>query len=170
MAGLAAIRQPVCELMAELNTRPGSSTAKQHQTLVVAARRRGLELPEIRRTVGGSIRKLSSAEASDWIKRFSGSDLPNPPGRKPSAYAAKKTTGAVRMITVDQVDQIERLMLEYFDYDRPLTQAWLRKNFKVDTVRDLATAQRGGQVIVVLKKMHARREECGQPVEQGGSM
>ena len=71
-----------------------------------------------------------------------------------------------RMITPDQIDQIDRLMREYF----PLSVdafAWLDKNFKTgpvdraeytdDTIRRLGTAKRAGEVIRVLKRMHARR-------------
>jgi hypothetical protein len=158
--------------MAELNSKPGSSTAKQHQALAIAGKGRGLSLAEIRKAVGGSLRKLSAAEASRWIEHFSGQGLPNPPGQKPSAYKGKRPApGTVRMMTEDQIDQIMRLGVDYFA-EVHLLIAWLVKDFKVPDlaargarghraiVRQLGTAKRAGQVIRVLKLMIARRNRA----------
>lgn len=164
--------------MAELSTKPGSSSKKAHTALVCAARARGFTVHDVRKVVGGSICKLSAAECSEWIKRYSGRDLPNPPGKKPGVYKGKKKTpGTVRMITDDQVEQIHRLGLEHFSdaCGYPYAQDfafWLARDFKLeihwardkpteaelkDQIRRLATAKRGGQVIAVLKEMHNRR-------------
>lgn len=145
--------------MPSLNTKPGSSSKRQHQVLVMAGRRQGFDLAEIRKTVGGSIRRLSAAECSTWIEHFSGNGLPNPPGQKPSPYKGKRRTDATRIITNDQVEQIDRLGREFFDEHRAFC-TWLAKDFKVDDVRQLATAWRAGQVIRVLKDMLARRERA----------
>ncbi|MEK6798001.1 MAG: hypothetical protein AABZ12_03470 [Planctomycetota bacterium] len=142
-----------------LNVKPGSSTAKQHSSLVCAALRHGVDVHELRRMVGGSIRQLSARQCSDWIKRFSGRDLPHPPGKKPSLYAGRRATpGVSRMITDDQCAQISRLALDYFHNHGAAAREWLRKNFGVLDPRDLLTAKRGGEVIVVLKGMIQRRE------------
>jgi len=156
--------------MAELNTKPFSSSKRQHQTLVIAGRRQGLELSEIRKFVGGSLRRLPAKQCSDFIERFSGRGLANPPGQKPGPYAGKKRTpGATRMITADQVDQIERLSWGYFP-DSTAFITWLAKTFKVPhvqvtnldetraAIRQLATSKRAGEVIRVLKTMIARRK------------
>lgn len=134
-----------------LNPKPGSSSKRQHQTLVVAGKRRGFVLAEIRKAVGGSIRRLSAAECSTWIKHFSGNGLANPPGEKASVYKGKKRTDATRMITPDQIQQIVRLMFEYFPGEFARSGLpWLRRNFKARAPSELATAERAGQVIRVL--------------------
>lgn len=145
--------------MASLNTKPGSSTAKQRTTLVIVGKRTGLELNEIRKAVGGSISKLSAAQASEWIKHYSGSDLANPPGKKPGTYKRRSKSSATRIISNDQVEQIDRLSIDYFSGNTEAAGQWLEKNFDVITARQLATAERGGQVIAVLKTMHARRDQ-----------
>ncbi len=157
-----------------LNTKPGSSHPRQRSTLMVEGKRRGFDIDEIRKIVGGSVRALSAAQCSDWIKHFSGRDLPNPPGQKPRPCDNRKSTGATRMITTDQVDQIGRLGGEHFYNDRRKFLAWLSRNFKIpftqrdlpvspsecrDRVRALGTAKRGGEVIRVLKTMLARRQK-----------
>ncbi len=164
--------------MAILNTRPGSSTAKQHQVLVMVAMDKGFNLAETRRMVGGSIRRLSAQEASDWIRRFSGRELPNPPGQAPRPYRRKRSPGepracpagvpaaraardqatSVRMVAAEHVEQIERLGLQYFDGDAEQFRAWLRKYHKVNDPRELATAARATNVIRVLKDMLTRKE------------
>lgn len=155
--------------MATLHTTPGSSTARQHQTLVIAGRNRGMTLNEIRKLVGGSLRKLSSAAASKFIAQLSGRDLANRPGEKPSPYAGRPATpGATRMITEDHVDQIVRLGAANFDNYEALA-GWLVKDFKVVEIPDLAfadlrrlirglqTAQRAGEVLRVLNIMLGRQ-------------
>ena len=154
--------------MATLNPKPGSSSKKQHQVLVIAGRRQGLELPEIRKLVGGSITKLSAADCSKWIEHFSGKGLANPPGKAPGPYG-KKRSDAARMITDSHIRQIARLGMDYFQ-GLPAFRAWLSKNFEVpncrtpwapdlvDLIRQLGTAERAGQVIRVLKEMIDRRE------------
>ena len=147
--------------MAKLSDNPGSSTKAQRSRLVVVARQRGIDLSELRDLVGGSVSALSSADCSAWITKLSGQDLPHPPGQAPRRKG-RPAPGTVRMITQDHVDQISRLMGEYFGWgtNGPHVSAfhWLRKDFKeVKTdIRDLATAQRAGEVIRVLKSMLAR--------------
>ena len=154
--------------MAKLNDKPGSSSAKQHQALVLAGRGRGFDLAEIRKMVGGSLRKLSSAEASKWIGKFTDRELPHPPGEAPRPYPRRKKKGvAARMITKAHVQIILRLGREYFAADVGLG-TWLGRNFKtrnvngmgqniVQVISDLKTAERAGQVIAVLKQMNSRR-------------
>lgn len=157
---------------AALNPKPHSSTARQHQALVISGRNCGFDLAEIRRMVGGSIRRLSVAEAAGWISRFKDEDLPNPPGGKRSAYPRhQRQSGVTRIITQAQVEQIDRMLGEYFG-DGCAAYEWLNKNFKVgalgdhdkpgDVIRRLATAQRAGEVIRVLKQMVGRRGARGQ--------
>ena len=146
--------------MATLNPKPGSSSKAQHRTLILAARSQGIDTSELRSLVGGSIRKLSVATCSDWIKRFGGGDLANPPGQKPGPYTGKRSAGNVRMISADQIDQITRLAREYFDGQDPADSDWLLKNFKVADPRQLATAKRAGEVIAVLKGMHQRKRNA----------
>lgn len=50
-------------------------------------------------------------------------------------------------------------MDDFFGVETTRAYAWLAKNFKVETVRELATAQRAGKVINVLKGMIERKEE-----------
>jgi len=73
---------------------PRSSTKKQHQTLVLAALNHGLDVHELRKMVGGSLCALSAKDCSDWIKHFSGRDLPNPPGGKPWPYDKRRRPSA----------------------------------------------------------------------------
>ena len=153
--------------MAALNPQPSSSSKRQHQVLVMAGRRRGFDLAEIRRMVGGSITALSAAVCSEWIERFSGRGLANPPGQKKSPYAGRRSNGNLRMITNDHIEQIIRLANQHFREDKdslcpedslcPAARNWLQKNFGVNHPRLLATAQRAAQVITVLKEMHQRR-------------
>lgn len=65
-----------------------------------------------------------------------------------------KGVGDVRKITYPQIDKIGRLMRQYFNYHEPKASAWLKTNFRVNSVPDLATAQLGDQVIAVLNQMH----------------
>jgi len=142
--------------MAQLNVKPGSSSARQHQRLVMLGRDRGIDLAELRSMVGGSLRKLSAAEASDWITQLSGAGLPHPPGEKPVPPRRRKEAGVVRMITPDQVEQIGRLLNDCFPTPRA-RMTWLHKNFKVQHVHLLGTAKRAGEVIRVLKLMLERQ-------------
>lgn len=161
---------------AKLNTKPGSSSKLARSRLVVEGKRCGYDLDEIRAMVGGSVKALSAAACSEQITKFSGRGLPNPPGQKPRPCDRKgKSSGATRMITADQVDQIRRLSSEYFDDESRLEIAdWLSDNFKIpahpnhrllcnsefgDHIRQLGTAKRGGEVIRVLKTMLARRQK-----------
>ena len=144
--------------MAELRKQPGTSTPGQRQKLHMLKRRRKMSAEQFHDVLGvDSCTKLSSAEASDWIKRLGGGELANPPGKKPPAYKGKRGTGATRMISPEQIEQIDRLAMEYFDGDTVRARRWLKTNFKVDETRELATAKRGGEVIAVLKGMHNRR-------------
>ncbi len=146
--------------MTSLNAKPNSSTKRQHQVLVTAGRRKGFDLAEIRRMVGGSLCGLSAAEASKWIEQFTGRPLSNPPGCKPPPYKGKPTPGITRMISDDQCQQIVRLATCYFDGDEGAARAWLQKNFggaDPRKVQPAATAKRGGEIIAVLKGMIKRR-------------
>ena len=151
-------------MMASLNTNPGSSTKAQRCMLHKIKRRHGWSDDQLHAAIGtGSTKDLSAKDASDHIERLSGVTLPNPPGRKPSVYPAKKVPGVARMITQDHVDQIVHLGMTHFASPEHFKQ-WLVKDFKLARadrlsvmIRQLATAQRAGQVIRVLKQMHARR-------------
>lgn len=160
-------------MTSSLSTTPGSSTKLQHQTLVMAGKDKGFELNAIRKMVGGSLRRLSAAKCSEWITHFSGKGLANPPGQKPGVYKGKRKPGTIRMITEDQVDQIERLGLEYFATASDFAR-WLARDFDCEIrwrmgepigteikeqIRRLATAERAGQVIRVLKIMQTRRSD-----------
>jgi len=141
-----------------LRSTPNSSTAKQHQTLVIAASKKGLDLHELRKMVGGSLRRLSAKECSDWIERLSGDALPNPPGGKPWPYPRRKARDTFRMVTADHIEQIGRLMLRYFENNQAAAIAWFRKNWKVDSPSDLLSTKDAGEVIRVLKEMVERKE------------
>jgi hypothetical protein len=167
---------------------PRSSSKKQHQTLVLAALKRGLDVHELRAMVGGSLCALSAKDCSDWIKHFSGRDLPNPPGGKPWPYRRRRPSprhrpsprihaggippgvnaGALgrsipRTIQSDHIEQIGRLMLRYFEGNLAAASAWFLKNWKVKEPRDLLTTARAGEVIRALKDMVARRESPAAP-------
>ncbi len=158
-------------MMAVLNPKPGSSTAKQRQMLHRIKRRRGWSDAELHNAIGtDSTTKLSARKASEHIQRLTGMDLPNEPGQRPSPYAGKKSVGAIRMIDNDHVEQIYRLGLLYFA--RPAAfGAWLSKNFNVPfrqlthmddipaLLRQLGTAERAGHVIYALREMLTRRED-----------
>ncbi|MGB2984768.1 MAG: hypothetical protein WBE26_02705 [Phycisphaerae bacterium] len=137
--------------MTTLNPNPNSCSKRQVQTLVLEARKHGFTLEDVHQMVGGAITRLSAAEASDWIKRFSGKDLPNPPGQKPSAYKGKPQPGVTRKITADHIDQIERLMLEYFDYDRPRARHGQACRRRHRGIKDHAQTSRteGSQTMIV---------------------
>lgn len=143
--------------MAELKTTPRSSTPAQRKRLVLAAKRRGICVDVLRGHVGGSISALSSARCSELIEQLTGDPLPNPPGKKPSAYKGRPADGVTRLITDDQCDQIMRLAREYFDGSEPAARAWLDKNFKVTDPRGLATSVRGADAIYTLKLMVNRK-------------
>jgi len=156
--------------MASLNTQSGSSTKLQRQALHRIKRIKGWSDAELHDAIGAtSTTHLSARQASAAITRLSGVGLANPPGQKPSDYQGKPG-GATRMITVDQVAQINRLGGEYFG-DVLDFLAWLTKNFKIQyrkptcvsdfdiVVRKLATAKRASEVIMVLKGMIARRKQ-----------
>ena len=145
--------------MASLSTEPRSSRPKQRQRLHQLKRRLGWSDDDLHDAIGvESTKMLSAAQASDCIERLGGGELPNPPGQKPAPYAGKrKTTDGTRMIHPDHVEQIERLLGEYFD-DEAAGLAWLHKDFEAKHPRDLLTAKQAGQVIRVLKDMIDRRE------------
>ena len=149
--------QPVA---AVLRTFPGTSSAAQRKKLAIAAKRKGIEIYELRGLVGCHLHDLSAAAASDWITRLSGDDLPNPPGGKPRPYARRKSRDTVRMVTADHMEQIGRLMLRYFENNQAAASAWFRKNWKVDSPRDLLSTKDAGDVIRVLKDMLLRKERA----------
>lgn len=177
----------------KLDSTAGSISEPQRRRLFGLAQRKGWDIDALRTAVGGSISALSKREASELITRLGGRDLPHEPGHPPpsqrsrrsrrTAGANRRTAGAVRMITPDQVEQIERLGLDYFDYNAIAFSGWLAKDFKLGPqlvepargrgwkeataetlnalqtqIRRLATAQRAGEVIHVLKTMTARRQ------------
>jgi len=142
--------------MAALKTTPGTSTAKQRKSIMIAARRHGFSVEKVRGMAGCNLHDLSSAEASAMIKRLSGSDLANPPGQKPKAYQGKP--GGIRLRTEDQVQQITRLGLQCFDNDEAAFEGWLYNNFNAATPTQIETAKRASVIIVVLKRMLKRKE------------
>ncbi len=121
-------------------------------------RRLGWTDDQLHDAIGASSTKdLSSAQASDCIRRLGGGELQHPPGRKPAPFAGKrKRTDATRMIAAGHIEQITRLLCVYFD-DEPAGLAWLAKDFGATDPRGLFTAKRAGQVIRVLKSMIERR-------------
>lgn len=142
-----------------LNDRPRSSTKRQHQMLVLAGSNRGMDLAEVRRIVGGSLRALSAVQASEYIKQFTGHDLPNPPGGKRFPYTRRvrgREQRTPRIITADHIEQIGRLMLRYFDNNVVAAQKWFEKNWKVKEPAQLGTIEQAGKVIKVLKDMVKR--------------
>ena len=150
--------------MAKLSADPCSITQRQIAAIWSTARRHGLSSEQVHEAAGGSLCTLSRAQASDLIDRLGGGGLPNPPGESPPPPKRFGKSGVTRMITPEQIEQIERLLIAvFYDYrddvivakSRGLT--WLKKDFKVSRVRDLATAKRAGEVIRVLKEMQARR-------------
>lgn len=152
--------------MASLNRQPGSSTAAQRSRLVVCAKRKGIELNELRAMVGGSVSRLSALQASEWISKISGQGLPNPPGQAPRTRW-RTQEGVTRMITAEHIEQIDRLLSIVFDGSIEAGVAWLRKYFGVSDPRLLATAARAGEVIRVLKDMSVRKDS-NQGSTQGG--
>lgn len=161
--------------MATLTGNPGTSTAKQRCLLHQIKRRKGWSDEQLHDAIGGaSTTALSAQQASEAIKRLSGMKLLNPPSQKPRPCDGRRSTGAIRMITDDQVDQIVWLGLDYFPHVRALL-TWLSKDFKIPFtevaspaecrtyVRRLGTAKRAGEVIMVLKRMleRRRRKETG---------
>ncbi len=143
--------------MAALNTKPGSSTPGQRMRLHQRKRRLGWTDDQLHDAIGASSTTLlSSVEASACIRRLGGGELPYPPGQKPAPFAGKrKRTDATRMIAPGHIEQITRLLRVYFD-DEAAGLAWLAKDFDAKHPRDLLTAKRAGQVILVLKGMIER--------------
>ena len=137
------------------STAPNSSTTAQRKLLVSLGRQHGLDVDGVRDLAGGKLHDLSSSAADALIKRLSDRDLPLPEDAVP-ACRPRVAEGVTRMISPEQGEQIERLMAEYFKTSQD-SFAWLKRMFKVDRVRDLATAKRASQVIVVLKGMINRR-------------
>lgn len=143
--------------MARLKTQSKTCTANQRKRIVLAGKLHGYSVDDLRDMAGGKLHDLSSQQASDLIKKLSGDDLPNPPGQKPSTYKGKAKPGTTRMITADQVEQIINQMGTYFKGDMDAAYKWFKKTYKVDDVRSLATAKRGGEVIYALKTMINRK-------------
>ncbi len=127
---------------------------------MLLAKRQGFDVEQVRELAGDNLHNLSAAQASALIERFGGGDLPYKPGQKPGPYAGKKRPpGVIRMITADHTTQILRLGLAAFDESAASFYAWwLTNNFKVKSIRELATAERAGHVIRVLKEMLKRKE------------
>ena len=162
---------------AGLSTQHGSVTTAQIKRLHQLGIPRGFTHEDLRALAEvESLKDLSSAAASDLIRQLGGGELKHAPGQAPAPSRAKgRTRGTIRLITEAQLQQIERLGKEVFTganggngESSPVSvlsvpscsdvfMAWLKKDFKVETIRDLATAERGGQVIAVLKEMLARR-------------
>lgn len=144
-------------MTATIDTSPGSISAAQIQALLATGRKRGMTIDDVRAAVGGSLRKLSRAEASALIVRLGGGELPNPPGEPPRTKRRKAEPGVYRMITEQHCEQIARLLNQVFATPREAA-AWLQKNFKVLDLRQLRTAMRAGDVIYVLKEIIERRQ------------
>ena len=146
--------------MPALSDKPKSSTGRQRQAIVLAAAKHGLDLAEVRRMVGGSVSALSAAQASQWIEKFSGRELANPPGGKRPPYTRRprgRERGSPRMITAAHIEQIARLMLDYFDGNMTAAAAWFEKHWDCKEPRDLGTTSKAGTVINVLKIMLKRK-------------
>ena len=141
--------------MAQLNTAPGSITPAQKKAIVLHFVRLGKNVHAARAYCGVHERlgELSRADASHMITRLTGKGLPNPPGQKPKRR--KSQEGVTRMIAAEQIEQIDRLLNQCFP-ERGAGSLWLIRTFKVKRVQDLATAQRGGEVIRVLKMISKR--------------
>jgi hypothetical protein len=164
-------------LGAALSTQHGSVTSSQIKRLHQLAIPKGFTHEDLRALAEvESLKDLSSAQASDLIRQLGGGELKHAPGQAPPPSRERgRSRGTIRLITEAQLEQIERLGAEYFSAGQnPPRQVgghaqhsalstqhfrdWLSRDFKVATIRDLATAERGGQVIAVLKGMLARRE------------
>ena len=158
--------------MAELNTKPGSSSPMQRYLLHRIKRDHGWSDELFHEIIGfDSTKDMSAAQASEAIKRLGGIELANPPGQKPGVYKSKRAGAAVRKIAAAHVKQIARLGLEYFD-STPELVGWLAKNFLKGVsfipptdaeglyrlIDNLLTARRAGHVIMTLKRMCARRK------------
>ena len=158
------LRSSADRTMASLNEQPGSSTSRQRCKLHSLKRRKRWTDDDLHVAIGAdSTTKLSAKQASDAIARLGGGDLPNPPGQAPRAYTTRATPGATRMITDAHVEQIHRLLNQRFPRSHGDKLHWLKRNFKVTCARDLATAQRAGEVIRVLKDMAARPKQQEPP-------
>ncbi len=139
-----------------INDKPGSITRAQLQKLVLAGKDRGLvrgaDLSGLREACGVvSLKGLSRAAAHQCIKRISGEDLANEPGKAPRTRK-RSVPGILPMIDAALIQQIERLGVMHFGDDDHF-RSWLEKNFKVRDARQLASARRAGEVINVLKQM-----------------
>lgn len=163
-----------------LTTDPGTVTPRQISALHRVAIRRGLDHEALREAAGvESLKHLSRAEASKLIRRLGGGDLPHAPGTKPAPSraptyrrnrarsASEGTRAPIRMITPDQEEQLYRLGVEFFCDSSVDFVNWLRKNFKVELPRELATAVRAGQVIAVLSRMIDRRNNRARSTSEG---
>ncbi len=144
-----------------INDKPGSITRAQLQKLVLAGKERGLvrgaDLSGLREACGViSLKGLSRAAAHQCIKRISGEDLANEPGKAPRTRR-RTAPGVLPMISAQLIQQIERLGLQHFG-DEDHFRNWLEKTFKVRDVRQLASARSAGEVIHVLKEMLDRKE------------
>lgn len=163
-----------------LSAAPKSSTARQRSALVLAGKRRGMGLDEVRAMVGGSISVLSAKDASRWLTILTHRDLPNPPGGKPGPYKrrprrfqsraceqadnqsrGREPADTLRVITSDHIEQIGRLMLRYFEGNVSAAQQWFTKTWHVQEPADLLDTERAGKVIAVLKTMVKRRIRAG---------
>lgn len=153
--------------MPSLRTAPGTSTAKQRQRIGIDARRLGFDLAEVRAWFSvDSLTELSSAQASECIKRMDGGDLPRPPGTgsRPPARAAR---GSTRIITREQISEIKRLLDDYFNDGLDMARkqsAWLRKIYGVEQVRDIGTSQAANRCIWALQRMIKDRAAATRPI------
>lgn len=133
-----------------LDTRQATSTPQQRKRIVLLGNSQSLTVDDLRdMTPLGSLRELSKQEASDLIERLGGGRMQT---ARQSPYPRRQSTDATRMITREHVTIITEMMERKFG-DSEHALAWLKRNFKVDTVRDLGTAERAGEVVAVLKEM-----------------
>lgn len=140
-----------------IDASPRSISPAQIRALLATGRKRGMEVDDVRAAAGGSLRKLSRAQASKLIERLGGGELPNPPGTPQRQQRRRAEPGVYRMITEEHCEQIAHLLNQVFDTPREAA-AWLQKNFKVLDLRRLGTAKRAGEVIRVLKLIKQRRQ------------
>ncbi|MCK4624423.1 MAG: hypothetical protein KAV00_03865, partial [Phycisphaerae bacterium] len=110
--------------MTPLLDAPSTITTAQLSYLHRLARDHGMDTAALHEAAGvDSLKRLSVAGASALIARLGGGDLPAPgPGRRPPRK--RRSPNVIAMITVGQVEQIERLGVHFFNGDRGQFDSW----------------------------------------------
>lgn len=129
----------------------GTSTPAQRRAIVLAGRRHGLDVDDLRGlTTRGSLRALSFEEASDLLDRLNnGRARRTEPARRPRSRRADP--GVVRIITERQRAVIAsyRDRLEWSDEH---LDGFLKRTFGL-TMRTLARRHDASRVITVLRRV-----------------